>query len=76
MVEKNMKKTEKMRKIRPKHDNSEKIQEMLYKNAKKRLRQALFPPEVDFSSIWGCPLGPWEPPGTSREAARSLPICL
>ena len=76
MVEKIMKKTEKTRKLRPKHDNSEKVQEMQYKNAQKRLRQALFPPEVDFSSILGCPLGPRGPPGMTREPARSFPMFL
>ena len=76
MVEKNMKKTEKTRKLRLTHENFEKVQEMQYKNAQKRLRKALFPPEVDFSSIFGCPLGPRGPPGMSREPARSLPMFL
>ena len=76
MIEKVMKKRKKTRKLRPKHENCEKVQEMQYKNAQKRLRRVFFPPEVDVSSILGCPLGPRGPPGMSREPARSLPMFL
>ena len=76
MVEKVMKKRKKTNKISPKHENSEKVQEMQYKNAQKLLRRVFFPPEVNVSSILGCPLGPRGPPGMSREPARSLPMFL
>ena len=38
-----------------KHGNFKNVLEMQYKNAQKQLRQALFPPEIDFSLILGSP---------------------